>query len=237
MKALSILLLILVGCNCSSIQKEVVPVQQLEETPAVSVPDVVIPKNDGNFQYPIIRLEAPIDNDIATFMEKALDAAAEQKVNGLIIEIDSGGGSYPAGFRISKAIEAAPFPVYCVVDGMAASMAYYILQSCDFRYMTKRSTLMIHQVLSSEKISNLSPEEIQNVANEASAFSYAIVQHEVAKMKIKAPELIKRTIGPIQWWLTWKDALKYGAVDDVVPGLYQVAKQLRDHKTIYKLPN
>lgn len=135
------------------------------------------------------------------------------KPAAIFIEIDSEGGEVDAGFALTKAIEASPVPVICIVDGQAASMAFYILQSCDVRAMTPRSSLMMHQVT---LIGAIKASNIKTLQKQVETYNKAMVGQCSAKMKLPANEIADK-IADGDWWMGADEALMVGAVDSVVP--------------------
>ncbi|MFA0070574.1 head maturation protease, ClpP-related, partial [Vibrio breoganii] len=56
----------------------------------------------------------------------------------------SGGGSVYQGLAMYNALKAHKGKVVGIVDGMAASIATYVLLACDFIRMPENAMLMIH---------------------------------------------------------------------------------------------
>jgi len=141
---------------------------------------------------------------------------ALESPGNVVIVIDSPGGSVPAGLALSKAIEQHDGTVACVVDGMAASMALYILQSCDVRLMTKRSTLMAHEI-SLSGVMEGNPNNWQAVVAMMKALNRALLEHTIHRTNASFEEAHANTVGGLQWWMNWDEALARGFVDRVVP--------------------
>lgn len=137
-----------------------------------------------------------------------------QKPQAVVIDIDSGGGEFDAGFAIVKAIEASTIPIICVVDGEASSMAFYILQSCDTRVMTSRSTLMWHSVSLAGMPVNAT--NIDGLRQRLDVMNAASLAHVSKKLKI-APAEVASKIERHDWWMASQEALAVGAVDSVIP--------------------
>lgn len=159
---------------------------------------------------PLFMGEVTADSVDALIAEIQARVAAKDKE--IDITIDSPGGSVMDGWRLSRAIEAAEdagVPVICTVDGMAASMAFYELQSCTVRVMKKRSLLMAH----GPAMASLGG-KAQTLEEEAAflrALERALANHETAKMKIGVDEFIRRS--QKDWWMGYGEALEVGAVD------------------------
>ncbi len=132
----------------------------------------------------------------------------------VVIEINSGGGEYEAGFLLVKAIEASPIQVLCQVDGMAASEAFFILQACDARSATARSTLMWHNVTLSE--ANVTAVNAASLAKYVEVLNKAALSHVSKKLKLTKEEVAEK-IRFSDWWMSPDEALLFGAIDAVIP--------------------
>jgi len=140
-------------------------------------------------------------------------AAPQNRPDAIVLDIDSGGGEFSAGFEIVKAIEHSPIPVICIVDGEAASMAFYILQSCDQRVMTRRSTLMWHGVtlVGGNGVNMIN---LPGLQNRLEAMNEAALAHVSHRLNIPASEVAEK-IKYRDWWMAATEALRVGAVDSV----------------------
>jgi len=169
-------------------------------------------------KFIVVPLQGAIDDTsaaiVVTILLLAEMAPPEEKPKAIIIDINSGGGEFDAGFRIVKAIERSSIPIICVVDGDAASMAFYILQSCGQRVMTARSTLMWHGVslVGMDRINMVS---LPNLKNRLETMNLAALAHVSKKLKIPAAEVAKK-IEHGDWWMAGAEALDVGAVDMVI---------------------
>lgn len=59
------------------------------------------------------------------------NAYSDNEINGIILQIDSGGGEGNAMFHITTILAKRNKPVIALIDGMAASAAYGIAAACD----------------------------------------------------------------------------------------------------------
>jgi len=246
MRLIPFLLLVIMGC--SSTMASVTPndpaipvlppfsVQSTEPTDPGPTPSLVEPKRDAD-DKPLVAtvyFEGDIGPEAVRIFAQLVDEVQAKDVDYLIIDISSPGGDVEAGYTISKMIEMSPANIVCVVDGEADSMAFFILQSCDQRYMTKRSVLMIHnpafQVHPNEPEY---PDYYNNKADFANASADALLEHESSKLKISKTELASHIQGSRQWWLNWKKADEIGAVDGTVKSVQDVAKDLRAGKDVH----
>ncbi len=102
---------------------------------------------------------------------------ASQKINSLLREgnapiymyINSPGGSVLAGYYLINQMEKAQglgVKFICVVDNMAASMAFQLLAHCDSRYAMKSSILLWHPVRVAIFMALITPQIAQSITND-----------------------------------------------------------------------
>lgn len=236
MKSIAFLLCIaLMSCSCQSTKPtiQIEPAQNqvtrfIPALPALPVPPV--PPEELEYVdvdgFRRLTLNAAVDDGSVRPLIKALSDI--KGIKGFILEIDSGGGSVTAGFGLSKAIENAGVPVHCFVDGEGMSMAYYILQSCTTRSMTKRSILMIHAPAIHGGGGGNS-NTWMTIAEQSRSMQIALIEHCVAKMKISNADLAAK-IEVRPWWINWDEALKVGAVDHIINGFKDELKIAKNFK-------
>lgn len=159
-----------------------------------------------------------IDDDMAVDFKDWIESAATNKVINVNISMETPGGSVDAGYEIIHALEAAEkggITSTCTVDHEAASMGFNILQSCTVRQITKRSTLMTHQIKASVK-ARMAQQDFQNAANMLAVDNRAAAEQCVRRMKIGVDEFLSHTAGGKEWYMGWEEAVRVGAVDAVV---------------------
>lgn len=166
----------------------------------------------------------------ASFVE-ALEEVQAAQVDYIVLEIDTPGGSVSAGRMISRAIESSPIPIVCIVDGDAASMGAYILQSCDVRIMTKRSAILFHEPSVETQVEG-PQRQFENIRLGLAIASEMMAEHESHRLKISKAEFKKHIEGGQDWWLLWGEALKIGAIDCTTRSVETVLKQMKDDKAV-----
>lgn len=160
------------------------------------------------------------DNSVQAVLDVLTKADDSKEPVRVILEINTDGGDIDSGFMLAKAIERSKARVVCVVDGQAASMGSYILESCDRRIMTKRSLLMIHEAGASTGGHSW---DLSDAANEMAALSRAMFEHYAHHIPgLTATQIAEKTTGGRCIWLDWKEAKKLGAVDAVVDTVMDV---------------
>lgn len=139
--------------------------------------------------------------------------AALQVANGKEVELRmlSGGGSVYQGLAMYNALKAHKGKVVGIVDGMAASIATYVLLACDSIRMPENAMLMIHNpaigAWGGEKEINSALQQLQ-AATKTISEAYAEKAGQPLEEVLTAME--KET------WFTAQAAKDWGLVDEVV---------------------
>lgn len=214
----SLVILFLVGCQNAPISKPGTDLSKL------SLDAGELDSCDANkpCRY---RLNATINRDSVSSAISWISSAEKAGSTVFVLELNTPGGSVPAGFELAKKIEEAKVPVVCVVDGMAASMGFYILQSCPLRVMTARSMLMIHEPSLSAEMSG-PPNDWDAVTEALKAMREAMAYHCNRRLTTTIQEYHAKTDGGKAWWFSWVDAKKYHAIDLVVNNIGEVMEEL-----------
>jgi membrane-bound serine protease (ClpP class) len=188
----------------------------------------------GQAEVPIVTVRGELDMNGAHTFERVMAALDRDHPKAIIVEINSPGGEYEAGFIMAKAIEMVDTKVVCVVDQEADSMGFYMLQSCDTRLMTKRSALMVHEpfmVVQGDPRA-ITVTDAKNSFQALAVSAEGMAEHEASRMRISLKDLVKKIHGGAQWWMGWKDAWEWGAVDGVVGSTREVRRALAAGKEI-----
>lgn len=165
-------------------------------------------KTEDGVKYLI--LDTQVDDQSVAPLIDAINSVDQEKY--IVLEINSPGGSITDGFRLVKAIENSKVPVQCVVDGDADSMAFYILESCNTRIMTKRSVAMAHQAAVAALMYG-HQDQWANVARRLKAIDHAMSEFLASKMHMKTADFEKKIEGGKEWWMNSDEALNAHAID------------------------
>lgn len=200
MRFLHGVLILFVSCGC------------VHTTPKETVAQLELPVNSG---VAMLTLGDIDDETVPPLVAqiRASNRIADIKI--IMIEIDSDGGIVSSGQTLSKAIERSAKPVVCVVDGTAASMALYVLESCDVRVVTARSMLMGHAPAYIGRIS-AQPNKLDAETVALKLLERSMAIHITAKAELTVDEYLAKTNGR-DWWFGPDEALTDGLVDYVVP--------------------
>lgn len=135
----------------------------------------------------------------------------------LLLVIDSPGGSLSAGMSFIRRTEQLKkrygVKIKCVVDTLAASMGFAVLQSvCDERLMTKRAVLMTHNGRVSGQGSS---QEMTEAERFLSAANVALAEVCAARLKMSL-DAYRNKIANGSWAMAWVEAMEVGAVDGII---------------------
>jgi ATP-dependent Clp protease protease subunit len=165
-----------------------------------------------------IALNGPIGLDTADYIQERVDYFNNQSREfPIFIVIDrSPGGSVMAGYKILKAMEGSPAPVYVVVKSFAASMAAGITTLAKKSFAYPNAILLHHQILSGN-FGNLSEQRDQ--LKELEEWWRRLAAPVAKKMGVSLDEFIKemyknRTSGDWQEFADRAKQIKW--VDEVV---------------------
>lgn len=127
--------------------------------------------------------------------------------------IDSFGGSVYQCMGLIGVISKSQVPVHTIVTGAAMSAAFIIAISGHKRFCYNTSTYMYHQI-SSWNWGKL--KDIEEDLEESKRLQVALEEHTLKCTKITKETLDKNYKGKKDWYMTAKQALKFGVVDEVI---------------------
>lgn len=186
--------------------------QQAAGGPTVDAGVVEAPRQKHN--VPKITFDSDVDAESVKVTIALLDQL--KSAEAIIIEINSDGGSVDEGFKLARAIEQSPVPVICIVDGTAASEAFFLLQSCHTRLMTARSRLMAHEpMLLLPAQTRVTRTLLEMMRKDQATAASAWTAHAGRRLTIPLKEFRQR-IRHSDWWMTVDVAKKIGAIDGEV---------------------
>ncbi|MDK9756728.1 Clp protease ClpP [Vibrio sp. D173a] len=155
-----------------------------------------------------------VHGDISAYDIDATEIiAALQVADGKEVELRmlSGGGSVYQGLAMYNALKAHKGKVVGIVDGMAASIATYVLLACDSIRMPENAMLMIHNpsigAWGGEK-------EINSALQQLQAATKTISEAYVEKSGQPLEDVL--TAMESETWFTAQAAKDWGLVDEVV---------------------
>lgn len=178
---------------------------------------------EGNRRVPAIKrivadpdattvLKGPIGDATASFVVSQLkDAASRHKTIYLVI--NSGGGSIRAGNQIVNTIQSLrPVKTVCLVEGAAYSMAAIIASYCGETYMLRNSDIMFHNASVGFEMTEL-PKAVSRLNHYNDSIDEMF---EDLARQLGVPYHELRVRCDSEWWLTARQAARFGLVDGVV---------------------
>jgi ATP-dependent protease ClpP protease subunit len=127
------------------------------------------------------------------------------------LHIQSSGGSLMPAFYICDLIKNTKTPIYTYVDGYCASAASLISVCGDKRFMTKHSSILIHQ-LSSAAAGKYN--ELKNEVDNLSVFMNAVREIYMENTNIDRETL--DSLLSTDLWLDSETCLAYGLADELL---------------------
>jgi ATP-dependent protease ClpP protease subunit len=130
----------------------------------------------------------------------------------LYIHITSHGGSLLAGFMGADAIENSKIPVHTIVDGYAMSAATFLSLAGEFKYMTRNSYMLIHQL--SSQLWGTFDQTVNDHENNVELMNrIKQLYEEKTEGKLKGKSL-DNILKHDRYW-NFDTCFKYGLVDEV----------------------
>ena len=156
---------------------------------------------------------AELNKKIGEIESKSLTLANTLEIDPptLKILINSGGGSITAGISSMDTILRSKVPIHTYVDGFCASAATFLSVVGSYRYMSRNSYMLIHQ-LSSTLWGKYSEIEDEKKNLDLMMETVKNVYREYTKVPMKKlDEILKHD-------LLWdaKTCLKYGLIDEII---------------------
>jgi len=160
--------------------------------------------------------------------EKLRYLVFEKKLKTIYLFINSGGGDYESGCGIVDELlgfEKLGITIYTIAIGRAESAAADILAVGTERYATANVIIMMHPVqysADSDKLSRIKC-DTDFTHKHYSAYVELIAKKCKYTTKSKIAEFVKRVEDTL--WLTAKEAIKFGIIDDIWDYNYEVEKE------------
>ncbi len=183
------------------------------------------PKGTKALKVVKITFKTDVTYESALEMELALDLATKAGADAIMVVIDSPGGSVSAGWDIVKAIQSSPVPVSCIVEGEADSMAFVILQSCSSRAMLPTSRLMIHQPYAYLPAGPAHIPDLKGLLSDLESLADQMIVFCSVRMRLTY-QAFKDQISGSDWWLSSVIAVKWNAVDVILPSVAEARTSL-----------
>lgn len=145
----------------------------------------------------------------ATYFQKMLSEIPEE--DEIEIFINSNGGSVKEGTAIYNQLKRHKARKTGHVDGVCHSIAFTILQACDYRMMGEGTSALIHEPWTATAGN---ANELEAEAKRMRALTSASVKLLMQKAKNITEQELRKMMAE-ETMLTPEDALKYGFVDEI----------------------
>jgi len=208
-----------VGCSCKTASPSTIDDTITKKNTSVNA---LYAQEDGSVYH--INFTGDVNASTVATAIGHIRLADTLKSKAIVFEINSNGGSIPSGLLLSKQMERSKIPIFCVVDGGAYSMGFYLLQSCHYRMMTKRSSLMMHQASLSGTIYG-GEDKFDDYADSLRAINDAMIEHIAQRLNMTAVQLREKIRR--EWWMSWKEATKVHAIDCTSTSVQSVIDALK----------
>ena len=174
-----------------------------------------------------LSIVGPIDDDL---VNRAIEKSAflNKHNNYTYIYINSPGGSVLAGQRYINLINnlKSSRKIMCICD-VAASMAFHILQHCDYRYVLETSRMMQHQISLSGIEGNI--KNIKSYITMIEEMYDSMIIIESKRLQI-SKELYEKKIES-DWWIYGGEKLVKDGFADLMLKSISCSKELIKKKT------
>lgn len=139
---------------------------------------------------------------------------AEENRDPIQLILNSPGGSVYDGMGIIDAIEGSTTPIHLYVHGQAQSMGFAVATCGHYRYATKRTTFMYHELsweTHTEKL-HYHEQELKEGKRLWDLYDELILTN--TKITPKRLTQVKRS--QKEWYITAQEALELGIIDEIL---------------------
>ncbi len=128
--------------------------------------------------------------------------------------INSPGGEVYSGIGVIDTIESSITPIHTYVTGHAMSMAFAIATAGHYRYASKRSTFMYHEISWDVGYSKMRFHEQELIEGKRLWKIYDDVVVQNTKIPLKTLEAARKE--QKDWYMSVEEALKWGVIDEII---------------------
>jgi len=161
-----------------------------------------------------IILNGDVTNDIIyTIFHNMELMKKDSKKSPIHLYINSSGGDITTAFFVISYILSSTTPVYTYCMGMAGSAAAFLLVSGHKRFAYKYSNVMLHLVRMEGEVST-KRKDLMAQGHGLKLLDDSIYDLLVSKTNMTKHKL--RNKMETDWYISAKEALKYGIIDDIL---------------------
>lgn len=177
-------------------------------------------KRKSDKQSRIITLGEITNEDICDALEMLYEINSEDKNKEadrrepIKLILNSPGGDVYDGIGLVDAIEQSETPVHIYVHGQAQSMGFAIATCGHYRYASKRTTFMYHEISWETNREKLQYHEQEVEEGKRLWKVYDDIVTANTKITQKKLDQVKRAHK--EWYMTADEALELGVIDEVI---------------------
>lgn len=127
--------------------------------------------------------------------------------------INSRGGDLRSSFALTDMMEMSHIPVHTIGLGLVASAGLNIFIAGKHRILTPQTSILSHQL--SAGIYNKEHELVSYMTKEVTNMRNRLLHHYKRFTTVDTDIIENKLLGPTDYWLDAKEALKYGMCDEV----------------------
>lgn len=166
----------------------------------------------------IIMICGPITKEISNYVceEIIKQNLASNRNKYIKIILNTSGGCVPSTFGIIDVIKWSSIPVHTVGIGEVCSSGLYILMAgtVGYRSVSSRCVLLSHEFTTSLEGNQSS---LHSDRKYVDIVYNIVIKHYISHTKFRTRKSVeKKLLKPTNVWLTAKEALEYGIVDDIL---------------------
>lgn len=177
-------------------------------------------KRKSDKQSRIITLGEITNEDICDALEMLYEINSEDKNKEadrrepIKLILNSPGGDVYDGIGLIDAIEQSETPVHIYIHGQAQSMGFAIATCGHYRYASKRTTFMYHEISWETNREKLQYHEQEVEEGKRLWKVYDDIVTANTKITQKKLDQIKRAHK--EWYMTAEEALQLGVIDEII---------------------
>lgn len=177
----------------------------------------------------MVVVNEPIGKNVKAHISE-IEEMAEKNLKPIYIYLDSPGGSVTAGLFFIHAMEklqSRGIKFVCVVDELAASMAFQYLAHCDRRYAHQHSAMLWHPVRVNVMMASITPLVARNLFLDLTYIENTMLPVLLTTLKIEKKVFLRHYHA---------ETLHYGhQLNKLAPGFLTVIKGVRNQAAIEKV--
>lgn len=128
--------------------------------------------------------------------------------------LNSPGGDIYDGVGLIDVIEASVTPIHIYVHGQAQSMGFAVATAGHYRYASKRTTFMYHEISWETNREKLQYHEQELLEGKRLWQVYDSIVIANTKISQKKLDIVKKAHK--EWYLTAEEALEWGVIDEII---------------------